>query len=128
MKECVEKYRVVLPNEWGTVPKSSYGLFFIPSPTDTKRILKVICAPMEDDWQHVSVSLPNRCPNWTEMSYIKDLFWEDEDTVIQFHPKKTHYINNHPYVLHLWKKSGEEIELPPSILVGLKDLENESQW
>lgn len=26
------------------------------------------------DWEHVSVSLKHRCPNWEEMCMIKDLF------------------------------------------------------
>lgn len=70
-------------------------------------------------WDHVSVSLQNRCPNWREMSYVKSLFWDDSETVAQFHPKKSEYINNHPHCLHLWKQQGVEFELPPSITVGL---------
>lgn len=34
------------------------------------------------EWFHVSVSLKNRPPNWKEMCYIKDLFFDDEDCVI----------------------------------------------
>ena len=30
------------------------------------------------DWEHVAVSLPNRTPNWREMCFIKDLFWDGE--------------------------------------------------
>lgn len=69
-------------------------------------------------WEHVSVSLSvKRAPDWEEMCMIKDLFWDDEDTVIQFHPKKSEYINNHEYVLHLWKKVDFDYELPPRIFV-----------
>ncbi len=54
------------------------------------------------------------------MSMIKDLFWAKDETVFQFHPKESEYVNNHPNCLHLWKRVDKEIELPPSILVGIK--------
>lgn len=71
-------------------------------------------------WEHVSVSLKTRMPTWTELQFVKDLFWEDEEAVIQIHPKKSQYVNNHAFVLHLWRPTEVEIPLPPSILVGLK--------
>lgn len=71
-----------------------------------------------EGWEHVSVGLPNRCPTWGEMCRIKALFWDAEDTVIQFHPPESEYVNCHPYVLHLWRPVGIEIPRPPSILVG----------
>lgn len=74
-----------------------------------------------DGWEHVSVSTPIRCPTWEEMCMVKDLFWADDETVMQFFPKKDEYVNNHPFCLHMWKKRGENAQLPPSILVGLKN-------
>ena len=96
------------------------GAFFIPF---ENRELKVIASDgkgIASQWEHVSVSLQNRCPNWKEMCHIKDLFWDDEDTVIQYHPPKSVYVNNHPYVLHLWRPVDMTIPLPPIILVGIK--------
>lgn len=82
-----------------------------------------IVASNGQSWEHVSVSLDrDRCPTWEEMCMIKDLFWDAEDAVIQFHPPKSEYVNNHPYCLHLWKKIGENVEIPPSELVGDKSL------
>jgi hypothetical protein len=69
-------------------------------------------------WEHVSVSLPNRCPNWEEMSYIKGLFWAENETVVQFHPRKDQYVNKHPHCLHLWRQPGVELTLPPMEYVG----------
>lgn len=54
-------------------------------------------------WQHVSVSLSNRCPNWDEMCFIKELFWDEEEECIQVHPKKSEYVNLMKNCLHLWK-------------------------
>ncbi len=70
-------------------------------------------------WEHVSVSLTTRTPNWKEMCYIKSLFWDDEETVVQFHPPKSEYVNQHEFCLHMWKPIGKTIETPPSILVGI---------
>ena len=73
-----------------------------------------------EGWEHVSVSLPNRCPNWEEMCFIKSLFWDKDECVVEFHPPESEYVNNHPNCLHLWKQSGKTWTLPPSILVGIK--------
>ncbi len=77
-------------------------------------------------WEHVSVSLPNRCPTWDEMCAVKNLFWEKWETVLQFHPTAVRYVNYHPYCLHLWKKSGVDHELPPDVCVGPTDFKIES--
>ena len=70
-------------------------------------------------WEHVSVSTPGRCPNWPEMCFVKDLFWHPEDVVLQFHPARSAYVNQHPHCLHLWRPVGTVIETPPAILVVL---------
>lgn len=64
-------------------------------------------------WEHVSVSFTTRCPTWDEMCKIKDVFWNDDECVIEYHPPKSEYVNIHPYCLHLWRKCGENFELPP---------------
>lgn len=71
-------------------------------------------------WEHVSVSLPNRCPSWEEMCAIKDLFWGAEDVVVQFHPRKSEYVSWANYCLHLWRAIGVEFPTPHSGLVGPK--------
>ena len=122
--EKLEKYRVKT-GEWETNPNEGmHGLFFIPNHSAHHPPLKVISSGCGDgtNREHVSVSLPNRTPSWEEMCKIKDLFWGEEETVIQFHPPRSEYVNNHPYCLHLWKKEGENMETPPSILTGIKSL------
>jgi len=70
-------------------------------------------------WEHVSVSRPDSTPSWEEMSFIKSLFWSDDDFVVQMHPPKADHINNHNHCLHLWRKCGTNdfCERPPLILV-----------
>jgi len=79
----------------------------------------VIVASWGEGWEHVSVSLRNRCPTWEEMCIVKDIFWSDDECVVQYHPPKIEYVNCHPYCLHLWKKTGDEFETPPKIFVGI---------
>ena len=78
--------------------------------------------PEAQGWEHVSVSLPGRCPNWPEMCFVKALFWTEEETVVQFHPPDSVYISNHPYTLHMWRDTVGDHRLPPSIFVGYKEL------
>jgi hypothetical protein len=69
------------------------------------------------DWEHVSISSKNRTPNWETMNSLKDLIWNNDETVMQLHPKKNDYVNNHEHCLHLWKPLNEVIPVPPSVLV-----------
>ena len=117
MRIVPEKYRVK-SGIWKTNEGDSFGLFFVSYKTN-KTPLKVIAAPSDSEWQHVSISLPNRCPTHEEMSFIKDLFWTKDDTVVHFFPKKDEYVNNHRFCLHLWRHSNGH-QLPPSILTGIK--------
>lgn len=78
-------------------------------------------SPHLGGWEHVSVSLPTRCPTWEEMAYVKGVFWDDGDCVVQFHPPRSEYVNNHPFCLHLWRKVDGSFPMPPSILVGFKE-------
>lgn len=75
-------------------------------------------------WEHVSVSVLRKGrepPSWSEMAFVKELFWEPEDVVMQLHPPRSQYVNNFEGCLHLWRPiNGLSIPLPPSILVGIK--------
>ena len=91
------------------------GVFLVPFETVGLRII----ASDGVGWEHVSVSLPNRCPNWREMCFVKGLFWDDEETVMQLHPPRSTYVNNHPHCLHLWRPTEVQIPLPPTDTVGI---------
>lgn len=113
-----------------------FGFFMIPVRGNPKhvRMTHNICvmASGGDEntkWEHVSVSLKNyggkelgRCPTWPEMCIVKDLFWDDTDAVIQFHPPKDQYVNNHKFTLHLWRNKkwdNQPMTLPDPELVGV---------
>jgi len=54
------------------------------------------------------------------MCRIKEMFWDEEDCVIQFHPPKSEYVNQNENTLHLWRKIGFKQPTPPTTLVGIK--------
>ena len=96
------------------------GAFLFTSPIDNVEMVVISDDGIQSQWEHVSVSRKKRCPNWPEMCFIKDLFWDEEEMVIQYHPPKSEYVNMHPNVLHMWRPKKKKIIAPPSILVGLK--------
>lgn len=73
-------------------------------------------------WDHVSISFNNRCPTWDEMCVVKDMFFDAEETVVQYHPANSDYINMHPNCLHLWKPQKVEIPKPPTWMIGVKQI------
>jgi len=88
-------------------------------------------------WEHVSVhtrydagtalkpDIKMRIPTWPEMQLVKTLFWDDDERVIQFHPPEEEYVNQHPFVLHLWKPCPsamgkfDSMTWPNKMLVGI---------
>lgn len=57
-------------------------------------------------WDHVSVTpldKPNKIATWDEMCEIKDMFFLPEEEAIEFHPKKSEYVNLAKNCLHLRK-------------------------
>lgn len=102
-----EKYRVAgTPDDDGGAFKVPYG-----------KLTLFVIASHGAGWDHVSVSLLTRTPTWDEMCFIKDLFFESEDCVIQYHPPKSQYKNVHPFCLHLWRPQNEAIPMPPEFMV-----------
>ena len=65
--------------------------------------------------EHVSVQLFGKLPSWSEMCEIKDIFWDEEEMVVQIHPKKSQYVNI-TEALHLWRpKDGDWSRLEEAV-------------
>lgn len=118
-----EQYRNTTHNHFGTTNlDGNNGLFVIPNGSD---IFQCIVSD-GIGWEHVSVTVRTKnrqvynTPKWEDMCYMKEIFWDDEDVVMQLHPKKSEYVNNHPCVLHLWRPTEKEIPTPPMLAVGVK--------
>ena len=116
MFKVPNKYRVRAGRMVSDDSCGNNGAFLVPVGLE-------LCFVIASDglgWQHVSASFQGRVPTWMEMCVLKDLFWDEEDTVMQLHPPKSEYINCHPNVLHLWRPLHQDIPKPPGHLVGPK--------
>jgi hypothetical protein len=112
----------VTRGHFASKPGEPCGAFLVVGPCG--RELKIVADNGKDPdpevggWEHVSVSIAGKHPpNWEEMCWVKNQFWSDEETVLQFHPKLSQYINCHPNCLHLWRQVDVDPVLPPQLLV-----------
>jgi hypothetical protein len=94
------------------------GAFKFPSPIDGQSLHVIASCAM--DWDHVSVSRANRCPNWPEMEFIRAKFFKEDETAMQLHVPVADHVNVHPYCLHMWRPQKQAIPRPPGHMVGLK--------
>ena len=110
---------------YGTDQGDKCGAFHLKAPTGGR--LRLLVSDGEGwaeegfagvPFEHVSVSLEDRCPTWEEMCWVKSLFWEPEEVVIQYHPPESEYVNRHQFCLHLWRPVGVEVPRPPRVAVG----------
>ncbi len=96
------------------------GFFQIPL---EENVLANVQASDGMGWEHISVHIvengEQQTPTWEEMCKIKDIFWDEDDCVVQYHPAKKDYVNQHEHVLHLWRPLTQRMPTPPPILVGL---------
>jgi hypothetical protein len=126
-----EQYRIVTGRQATNARFGNNGAFRIPQIGGTRQRANTrksrelfVIASDGAGWEHVSVHVYDAerdmffVPLWDEMCWIKNLFWDEEDVVMQLHPKKSEYVNNHAYVLHLWRPIHHAIPTPPAILVG----------
>lgn len=94
------------------MPDRESGGFFMLGP------LRII-ASWQLGWDHVSVSLPDKCPDWAQMERVKRAFFKPDETAMQLHVPPSDHVNCHPYCLHLWRPHFADIPRPPSIMVGI---------
>jgi hypothetical protein len=98
------------------------GAFLLDSPEPGWRLYLIVSDGA--GWEHVSVHADNgsrmRTPTWREMSFVKATCWDAEDVIVQFHPRKSEYVNQHPFTLHLWRPIEAVLPTPPPILVGTR--------
>jgi hypothetical protein len=125
----LDKFRIPHPSTGYIAFGDRVGAFQVPCPTAKQaRIFIIIAADGSDDvtegWEHVSVHGRKKhngktqmfTPSWEDMCFIKGLFWDAHEPVIQFHPPKSQYVNIHQHVLHLWSHPNA-ISLPKISLV-----------
>lgn len=115
---CPERYRFRQPgNPLHTEPNSGNNGAFVVALRRNQTVQ--VIASDGAGWEHVSVSRRDRCPSWEEMCQVKEIFWDAEDVVLQFHPAESQYVNNHAYCLHLWRPVDIIVPTPPAWMVGI---------
>lgn len=127
--EHLNQFRNRTDSEYGSDDSIGMnGFFVIPLSKEDQSYALVICSDGNDavPWEHISVrigykkyhgKLAERTPTWDEMCVMKDLFWGEDEVVMQLHPARSQYVNVHPNVLHLWKPKNTEIPTPPMVAV-----------
>lgn len=70
-------------------------------------------------WEHCSIMPYDKkiMPSWNDMCKLKNMFWSEEEAVVQYHPRKADYVNTATNCLHLWKPTEQEMPLPPKEFV-----------
>lgn len=102
--EWVETDEVIPPSVpgWKVVDETANGRTFV-----NPKIKMVVIASVAQEadgkrWLHVSCSLRNRLPSWSELRMVKDTFVGKDRTAIQVLPPESQHVNIHPFYLHLW--------------------------
>ena len=118
-----EQYRITKHRTMASDARDgNNGAFEMPSPI-AERTLWIVASDGLG-WEHVSVHAEqkgrSRTPVWMEMCRVKDVFWDDDDVVVQFHPRASDYVNYHENTLHLWRPTDVEMPTPDPIMVGPK--------
>jgi hypothetical protein len=94
-----------------------HGVFYLPIQSHEVGTLKVL-ASVAAGWDHISVSLPDRCPTWAEMEHVASVFFKPNEIAMQLHVPATDHVNFHPFCLHWWRPLGKPILRPSKVLVG----------
>lgn len=111
-----EEYRVTKGNMATTADDGRNGLFEF-----RKGLVTYYCVVSDkDNWEHVAITIDRtRPPRWPEMHLVKNMFWDESDIVMQFHPANQEYLNNNVYCLHLYRPIGIYFPAPPAVVEGV---------
>ena len=118
MKKKKDILKVIRKLQAVVIKRAGDGLACqIPRTQDGCQYSMCIIMSWGGGWDHVSVHCSSGgqdfTPFWEDMCYVKALFFRPSDTVVQYHPPTSKYINNHKHTLHLWRPQEGTIKLPP---------------
>lgn len=89
---CESVFKVQLESEDGKLWMGNNGLCVIASVENHNGT----------EWLHVSFSRKSRIPDYKDIQLIKKHFFGEDKKAIMIFPEKEHYINIHPFCLHLF--------------------------
>lgn len=81
-------------------------------------------------WEHICVSCggngtSKKVPSYEVMCAVKDIFWDEEECCVEYHPRKSQYVNNNEGCLHIWKCIDRDFPEPDPLLVGVQGVSSE---
>lgn len=129
----LDKYRIKHPFGWDGPTSGTFKVF-----VDGRSFM--VIASVDDCgkdglMEHISVTPKNqkRCPTWDEMAAIKDMFFLPEEECVQFHPKRSEYVNHHQFCLHIWRPVNGSLKQPQMATGGMatlayRDAQLEELW
>lgn len=102
-----------LPRGWEIKTADPCGVAYLRKRSQT---LALISIRVENDhwdsvWVHLSVSRPDRIPDWDELAELKKLLMPDLKA-IQVFPTEAEWVSIHPNVLHLWARLDGQDGIP----------------
>jgi len=115
----IEPFRVIRGAFATNKAHGNNGHFFIPY--NSKYLLCIVSDGA--GWEHVSFRIVNKkntrswIGDYRAMKFVKEMFWEDTECVVQYFPPKKDHINMHDNVLHLWKPTDQELPMPKKVMV-----------
>ncbi|MDE5860853.1 MAG: hypothetical protein K2H28_01515 [Ruminococcus sp.] len=74
-------------------------------------------AKWNDNWEQVYISRVSNRPKWDELCETKEIFWNDDECVIQYIPSESMHKDKYNNCLYLWKSVSVEIPIPPETLI-----------
>lgn len=91
-----------LPEKWRYVNRTEDGAAYVHK-TDHISVIESIAIELDGKrWQHVSVSRPDRLPDYADLTFVKK-HWIGEDKYAYFvFPPREKHINIDKHCLHLW--------------------------
>jgi len=116
----IERYRIKTPQilqRYGSFGDHTSGVFLITAKTDGKKVKLQVIASSGMGWDHLSISLPNRTPVWSEMEKVKRIFFKEDEWGIQYHAPQDDHINFHSFCLHIWRPHHDMLPKPPKFMV-----------
>ena len=95
----------IIPAPWRVIEEAPDGF---AAATPGRKFTLIVSIARYDGlpWLHASMAGPGRVPTWQEMADLKAWVVGSEGIAYQVMPPTSEYVNDHPFVLHLWAPLG----------------------
>lgn len=99
------------PHYFGPFQSPQFGGVYFQR-KDGLLVLVTIQRTEQREWLHVSLSFANKLPTHQDMRSVRGAFFAENAVVVQVFPPEAEYVNDNPFVLHLWQRLGPDRLVP----------------